>query len=245
MTANAMRDGITPDGESPLTTRNAESERPRRTANFYRRVGVQGWRKSSYSTDTWKYPVLRRWIIDQLPKRGRRILSVGCGTGELERGLRELGYRVVGLDFSFEMLETAARQGDRGLVQGDGHLLPFAAGSFDAVILPESLGHLKAAVALAEANRVLRKRGRLLITTYPKHREVHPLYAKSSLEELRAQVIEAGFRVKEHRLLQPKRAAVEQVRVEKRCALLFILATRRESRLGTNGRAPESQHAAA
>jgi len=234
-----------PDGESPLTTRNAESERPRRTANFYRRVGVQGWRKSSYSTDTWKYPVLRRWIIDQLPKRGRRILSVGCGTGELERSLRELGHRVIGLDFSLEMLQTAVRRGDRGLVQGDGHLLPFAAGSFDAVILPESLGHLKAAVALAEANRVLKRRGRLLITTYPKHREVHPLYAKSSLEELSAQVIEAGFQVTTHRLLRPQRTAVEEVRVEKRCALLFILATRREFRPGSNRGARESRRAAA
>src|SRR5580658_1795147 len=107
-----------PDGESPLTTKKTESERPRLTANFYRRVGVQGWRKSSYSTDTWKYPLLRRWIMDQLTRRGRRILSVGCGTGELERGLRERRYRVVGLDFSFEMLQTAARQGDRALVQG-------------------------------------------------------------------------------------------------------------------------------
>jgi SAM-dependent methyltransferase len=240
-----MRDGIMPNEDSPLTTRDAESERPRRTANFYRRVGVEGWRKSSYSTDTWKYPVLRRWITDQLPRRGRRILSVGCGTGELERGLRELGYRVIGLDFSLEMLQTAVRRGDRGLVQGDGHLLPFAAGSFNAVILPESLGHLKAAVALAEANRVLRRHGRLLITTYPKHREVHPLYAKSSLEELSAQVIEAGFRVTTHRLLRPQRTAVEEVRVEKRCALLFLLATRRESRPGSNRRAPGSRRAAA
>ena len=241
-----MRDCIMADGESPLTTRKTESERPRRTANFYRRVGVQGWRKSSYSTDTWKYPVLRRWIIDQLPKRGRRILSVGCGTGELERSLRELGYRVIGLDFSLEMLQTAVRRGDGGLVQGDGHLLPFAAGSFNAVILPESLGHLKASVALAEANRVLRRRGRLLITTYPKHREVHPLYAKSSLEELSAHVIEAGFRVTTHRLLRPQRTAVEEVRVEQRCALLFILATRRESRLGSKLNAPpQSQSAAA
>jgi SAM-dependent methyltransferase len=243
--ASAIEDRNQPDGESPLTNRNAESERPQLTANFYRRVGVQGWRKSSYSTDTWKYPVLRRWIMNQLTKRGRRILSVGCGTGELERGLRELRYRVIGLDFSFEMLQTAARQGDSALVQGDGHLLPFAAGSFDAVILPESLGHLKAAVALEEANRVLRKRGRLLITTYPKHRAVHPLYAKSSLEELTAQVIAAGFRVKEHRLLRPQRAAVEEVRVEKRCALLFVLATRREFGLGSNRGASEGQRAAA
>jgi SAM-dependent methyltransferase len=240
-----MEDCNQPPGESHLSARNTESERPRLTSNFYRRVGVRGWRRSSYSTDTWKYPLLRRWIMDQLTKRGRRILSVGCGTGELERGLRERRYRVIGLDFSFEMLQTAARQGYRALVQGDGHLLPFAAASFDAVILPESLGHLKAAVALQEAKRVLRKHGRLLITTYPKHREVHPLYAKSSLEELRAQVIGAGFRVKEHRMLRPNRAAVEEVAVEKRCALLFVLATRRESRLGSKGRTPQGQRAAA
>jgi hypothetical protein len=71
------------------------------------------------------------------------------------------------------------------------------------------------------------------------------LYAKSSLEELTAQVIAAGFRVKEHRLLRPQRAAVEEVRVEKRCALLFVLATRREFGLGSNRGASEGQRAAA
>ena len=70
MAARAIEERNQPHGESPLTTRNADSERPRLTANFYRRVGVEGWRKSSYSTDTWKYPVLRRWIIDQLPSKG-------------------------------------------------------------------------------------------------------------------------------------------------------------------------------
>jgi SAM-dependent methyltransferase len=232
-------------GRVILSPRTSQSERPRLTAKFYRGVGTKGWRKSAYSTDTWKYPALRRWIMSRITKKGRRILSVGCGTGELERGLRELRYRVIGLDFSFEMLQTAARHGHKALVQGDGHLLPFAAGCFDAVILPESLGHLKAEVALQEAKRVLKKHGRLLITTYPKHRDVHPLYAKSGLEELKGQLMEAGFLVKEHRLLRPKRSLVEEVTVEKRCALLYVLATRLDSRARRNGRVQQSPREAA
>jgi ubiquinone/menaquinone biosynthesis C-methylase UbiE len=189
--------------------------------------------------------MLRHWIMSRLTKKGRRILSIGCGTGELEKGLRELRYRVIGLDFSFEMLQSAARYGRNALVQADAHLLPFAADCFDVVMLPESLGHLKADIAFQEARRVLKKQGRLLITTYPKHRDVHALYAKSSLEGLCGQLAQAGFRVKEHRLLRPRRTSVEEVSLENRSALLYVLAVKQAARSLGNGNMPMPARGAA
>src|SRR2546427_10739701 len=83
-----------------------------KTAAFSRRIGIKGWRKSNYFTDTWRYPLLRRWLSARLPVRKGLVLSVGCGTGELERELSEEGgHRVIGLDLSFEMLRAARRLG--------------------------------------------------------------------------------------------------------------------------------------
>ena len=153
----------------------------------------------------------------------------------MEQELTALGYRVVGLDFSLEMLQAAARHSRHGLVQADAHLLPFASNCFDVVILPESLGHLQAGVAFQEAGRVLKTHGRLLITTYPKHREVHALYTKSSLKGLCGQLTQVGFRIKERKLLRPRQTLVEEVAQENRSALLYVLAVKQSSLRGQTG----------
>jgi len=41
------------------------------------------------------------------PKRGERILDVGCGTGHLTKLIAEMGAEVVGMDSSPEMIEAA------------------------------------------------------------------------------------------------------------------------------------------
>lgn len=199
------------------------------TSKFYRDVGIKGWRKSNYTTDTWKYPVLRQWVASQLTKKGKTILSVGCGSGELEKSLRKLNYKVIGLDFSFEMLKGAARFCRDSLIQADGDRLPFAADSFDAVILPESLGHLDAQVAFREVRRVLKKKGRILVTTYPMHRGAHALYNKYDMAGLCDLLIQAGFRVKAKKLLRPKQKSVEELSQENRCELLYVMAVKEAS----------------
>jgi len=97
----------------------------------------------------------------------RRVLDVGCGTGQLAARLRrelpETG--VVGCDFSGGML-ARARARDRGIawVQADAQRLPFAAGCFGAVVSTEAFHWFPSQEeALAEFYRVLAPGGRLLV----------------------------------------------------------------------------------
>ncbi len=105
---------------------------------------------------------------------GERGLDVGCGPGLLACELaREVGPggRVVGLDSSRDMVETArARAAGEGLEHsvefqlGQADRLDFPAGSFDFVTAVQVYLYVEAIDrALAEAARVLRPGGRCVI----------------------------------------------------------------------------------
>lgn len=95
------------------------------------------------------------------------VLDVGCGTGLLTgRIRRELGRaRTVGCDFSAGMLRRAARSHPAlSLVRGDALRLPFADGSFDAVVSTEAFHWFPDQEAsLREFFRVLTPKGRMLV----------------------------------------------------------------------------------
>lgn len=68
---------------------------------------------------------------------GAGVLDVGCGTGRHAEALRALGYKVTGLDLSPALLNEARKKDTEGLiqwVQGDMRSIPFADGSFEAVV---------------------------------------------------------------------------------------------------------------
>jgi ubiquinone/menaquinone biosynthesis C-methylase UbiE len=100
-------------------------------------------------------------------RRPRRVLDVGCGTGQLAARLRvELPETaVVGCDFSRGMLRRArGRSRDVGWVQGDAQRLPFPDRHFDALVSTEAFHWFPdGAAALAEFHRVLAPGGRLLL----------------------------------------------------------------------------------
>lgn len=110
------------------------------------------------------------------------ILDIGTGTGRLLELLAPKAERAIGLDLSREMLALARANLDRAglkncsVRQGDLYALPFPAQSFDAVTLHQVLHFLEdPAGAIAEAARVLRPGGRLVIVDFAPH----------DLEELR------------------------------------------------------------
>lgn len=100
-------------------------------------------------------------------------LDVGCGTGLLEEVAQRLHpeTRLIGVDISPAMLAQARRKlagvGQAGWVQALAEELPFADGSFDAVVCANSFHYLRRPLrALEEFRRVLRPGGWLVITDW-------------------------------------------------------------------------------
>jgi arsenite methyltransferase len=104
---------------------------------------------------------------------GERVLDVGSGPGFLAAEMAAdagAGGRVHGLDPSDSMLDLARRRTagpDAAPLEfqvGDALAVPFADASFDAVVSTQVLEYVEdVAAALAEARRVLRPGGRLLV----------------------------------------------------------------------------------
>jgi SAM-dependent methyltransferase len=87
-----------------------------------------------------------------------RCLDLGCGTGVAIPELTQLGWTVVGVDASEEMLSRARAHGVE-LVRAPGEALPFDDASFDAAIsiwTHTDVDHFPA--ILRELARVLRRR---------------------------------------------------------------------------------------
>jgi SAM-dependent methyltransferase len=118
-------------------------------------------------------------MIDEAPPRdlltrvgsrpGERVLDVATGTGNLALRAAAAGAEVVGVDLTPELFETARRRAAaRGVavewVEGDAEQLPFEDESFDAATMISMLHHVDdQGVALAEARRILRPGGRLVL----------------------------------------------------------------------------------
>ncbi len=97
----------------------------------------------------------------------RRVLDIGCGTGQLAHRMADTfpATRVVGCDFSPGMLrKAAARRGGVRWVRGDAGALPFGDGAFDTVVSTEAFHWFPDQDrALAEIFRVLAPGGHLLL----------------------------------------------------------------------------------
>ena len=111
--------------------------------------------------------------------RGRRVLDLGCGRGELALLLARAGAaEVVGAEVSADALRVArdtlkphpeAARVTLREIPASGSL-PFPDGRFDDVVLADVVEHLPDEVlrhALAEVRRILRPGGRVLIHTMP------------------------------------------------------------------------------
>jgi len=99
---------------------------------------------------------------------GMRVLDVGCGRGEILRRCVRLGVLAHGVDYAAVAVRMARETSC--VYQADAKRLPFLDGHFDRVLMFDLVEHLhpwELDQALAEARRVLRPDGRLVVHTAP------------------------------------------------------------------------------
>ena len=97
---------------------------------------------------------------------GRRLADIGGGTGNYTLALAREGWEPVVVDRSAAMLAWAAAK-ELETVEADAQRLPFEDETFDAVTMISMLHHVEdRGVALAEARRILRPRGLLVLMGY-------------------------------------------------------------------------------
>lgn len=140
-----------------------------------------------------------------LPLEGR-TLDIGVGAGVVADAVGADGRWVAGVDLSAVRLRRAFRRLMGAAARADATALPFATGSFDAAYLAW-LQIVPEPAVIAEASRVLRPRGRLVVITGP-HRSppddeigrveaaldaLHPWRARPGDITLRG--VDAGLRI--------------------------------------------------
>jgi ArsR family transcriptional regulator len=134
------------------------------------------------------------------------VADLGCGEGYLTIEAARWAKRVVAVDRSKDVLAQAkalaARRKIRNITWKQGELedVPIPAASIDVVLLSQALHHAdEPAAVLAEARRILRPGGRLVVLDLRKHDEtwVHAKLGDKWLgfadDELKQLMSEAGF----------------------------------------------------
>ena len=134
------------------------------------------------------------------------IADLGAGEGAFSLLLAQRAKKVIAVDTSAKMIEVAREQALRNGVKnlefrlGDMEEVPIKAASVDLVWISQSLHHaLHPGRALAEANRILRPGGRIVILDLVKHRfeEARELCADEwmgfSESDLESMLEQAGF----------------------------------------------------
>ncbi|MCP4024577.1 MAG: class I SAM-dependent methyltransferase [Desulfobacteraceae bacterium] len=109
--------------------------------------------------------------------KDKAVLEIGCGSGKTASLLANNTKKYIGIDPDKTAIETA-----RGLFQnvdfqiGSGESLAFENASFDVVLFTLSLHHQNSQKALSQANRVLKRKGSLLILEPSIHSEFEQFF---------------------------------------------------------------------
>jgi SAM-dependent methyltransferase len=126
--------------------------------------------ESKVEQSHWWFVIRRKLIASIIRKQAiasdAPILDIGTSTGTNLRMLKELGFsNYCGLDSSEEAIRWCAEKGLGVVRKGDVCDMPFEDATFDLVLATDIIEHVDDdAKALDEIRRVLKPRGRLIVT---------------------------------------------------------------------------------
>jgi ubiquinone/menaquinone biosynthesis C-methylase UbiE len=185
------------------------------SAAHWDRMVLEGYEEINVRTDSYVRRFQDGFRMSHT-EDGALVLDLGCGTGNgtlywHER--RQL--KIVGVDVSWEMLKVYATKLETArhhplLLRANGESLPFPDDTFDNIISFEALEHTpNPGSFIAEAGRVLKRGGEMLLTTPNTNWElIHWLAAATNLhhsegphrfvprDEILEHLRQGGFRVK-------------------------------------------------
>jgi ubiquinone/menaquinone biosynthesis C-methylase UbiE len=120
-------------------------------------VNYENWyQKEGLRADKEEKEILQ-WLINRFPDV-TLMIEVGCGTGHFSRWFKSLGFQVIGVDKSLNMILEAKKSNKLDYLIADAVNLPFASQSFDLVTFVTTLEFLnKPEAALQEARRIAKK----------------------------------------------------------------------------------------
>ncbi len=170
----ALWHALSAGSDDPLLRQDAE----RVPAVLATRAADQNWADSVAGDMERHYSPGRTWEAlarSALPLlQPGDVLDIASGDGVLAELLAPHSHRYVCVDTSARVVAAAAERLRRfrnvEVREGDMHALPFDDGSFDLVVLMHALTYAsKPAQAVAEAARVLKRGGRLLLSSLARH----------------------------------------------------------------------------
>jgi len=131
----------------------------------YDDLAGEWWRPNGLFAPLHWLAAARALLVPPAARPGALLVDLGCGGGLLAPRAARLGYRHVGVDLMPSGLGLAR---DHGVtpIRADAAKIPLADGTADVVIAGELLEHVPDPVAvIAEAGRILRTGGRLILDT--------------------------------------------------------------------------------
>ncbi len=108
--------------------------------------------------------------------RGKKLLEVGCGSGQQAVHFASLGAVVTGIDVSSESIRLQSPVGNLSVLRMDAESMSFADESFDLVYINALLMHVDKEKVISECRRVLKKGGKIVVVEPLLHNPVMRAY---------------------------------------------------------------------
>ncbi|MEZ5058952.1 MAG: class I SAM-dependent methyltransferase [Saprospiraceae bacterium] len=154
----------------------------------------------------WWFNSRRKQVIAMAePRKGEKILDVGCASGLLLEDLTSFGMseeQLNGIDVSEEAIQKCHQKGFKNTWVMDGADIKLPTNSFDLLIASDCLEHIENDVkALNNWYSLLKKGGRIVVfvpafmSLWSPHDEVNYHYRRYTNKELVEKAKKAGFKI--------------------------------------------------